>query len=303
MPRDMVTAELGVDPGRAAVLRAARLALEALDTAAPVLRWRDIRSVEHLAAAEASTGRLADRATAQVLPDVKDQLATDQRRVSGAVAAGQPYRPLLAQSETQWNGLLEDLYTGAGWAAGRKVWSALTGVKLPVAPPKPETVEPGSPEESYWDKLVAALLLLAGLRATQILSTTADTVDRLVAEGIAEGRSPTEIAADVADSSAFTHERASTIAENESDHAVNGGANAGATAASEQSGRPVRKVWQTREDERVRPWHREANQQQRGVDEPFRVGPDNMQFPKDVTLGAGPANTINCRCRAVYVLR
>jgi Phage Mu protein F like protein len=303
MPRDMQTAEPGVDYGRAAVLRAARLALEALDPSAPVLRWRDLRSVDHLAAAEASTGRLADRATAQVLPDVRSQLEADRAAVSGAVAAGQPYRPLLAQHEGEWSDMLNDLYTGAGWAAGRKVWSALTGVKLPVAPPKRDQVEPGSPEASYWDEIIAALLLLAGTRATQILTTTADTVDRLVAEGTAEGKPPAEIAREVAQSSAFTPDRAMTISENEADHAVNGGANAGATAASTQSGRPVRKVWQTREDERVRAWHRDANQQMRGVDEPFRVGPDNMQFPKDVTLGAGPANTINCRCRAVYVLR
>jgi len=67
---------------------------------------------------------------------------------------------------------------------------------------------------------------------------------------------------------------------------------------------PLRKLefWITRGDEKVRPAHIAADDQEKGLDGVFTVGGEQLRFPGDTSLGATPKNVINCRCSAVLVI-
>ena len=87
--------------------------------------------------------------------------------------------------------------------------------------------------------------------------------------------------------------RANRIAMTEATRAFNAGTLAAAQALTGPE-RPLIKQWLTRNDERVRTAHRDANGQMQFLDEPFDVGGTPMLYPGDPTA---PADlTINCRC-------
>lgn len=54
------------------------------------------------------------------------------------------------------------------------------------------------------------------------------------------------------------------------------------------------KEWIATNDARTREEHRAANGQQVPIDEPFKVGGEELMYAGDVSLGASPWNTINC---------
>lgn len=58
--------------------------------------------------------------------------------------------------------------------------------------------------------------------------------------------------------------------------------------------------WVTVGDDRVRQSHRDMDGETLPLDESFRIpgnfGSDEMMFPGDSSLGAGPENIVNCRC-------
>jgi hypothetical protein len=56
------------------------------------------------------------------------------------------------------------------------------------------------------------------------------------------------------------------------------------------------KIWISVLDDHTRTSHVEADSQVVGIDDAFTVGEDQMLFPKDDSLGAGPEEIINCRC-------
>jgi uncharacterized protein YajQ (UPF0234 family) len=62
--------------------------------------------------------------------------------------------------------------------------------------------------------------------------------------------------------------------------------------------RDVKRFWDSAGDNRTRESHREMDGQERGLNEPF-VTPDGarLMHPGDSSLGAGPEETINCRCK------
>lgn len=60
------------------------------------------------------------------------------------------------------------------------------------------------------------------------------------------------------------------------------------------------KQWFTTLDERARETHLLADLQKVPIDEPFKVGDSLMMFPMDLSLGASPEETINCRCTMQY---
>jgi uncharacterized protein with gpF-like domain len=72
-----------------------------------------------------------------------------------------------------------------------------------------------------------------------------------------------------------------------------------------KAGVDVRKYWLTAADERVRETHREAGRDYTQADAIpwnglFRVGADELRYPKDPNGSAG--ETINCRCVSVPVV-
>jgi len=58
------------------------------------------------------------------------------------------------------------------------------------------------------------------------------------------------------------------------------------------------KMWVAVLDDHTRLDHVEADSQVVGIDDPFQVGEDLMMFPKDDSLGAGPDQICNCRCKS-----
>lgn len=63
------------------------------------------------------------------------------------------------------------------------------------------------------------------------------------------------------------------------------------------------KKWRSMKDKRVRETHREVDDTELPIDEPFEVGDYLMMFPKDTTFGAGPEEIVNCRCAVTYLRR
>ena len=74
-----------------------------------------------------------------------------------------------------------------------------------------------------------------------------------------------------------------------------------AAALSEvEDGRPMKKIWHTSRDERVRFEHAEVHGQERPLDQPFDVGGERLDYPGDREHGSA-WNCINCRCGVSYV--
>lgn len=66
----------------------------------------------------------------------------------------------------------------------------------------------------------------------------------------------------------------------------------------------VETIWGATMDKRTRDQHRALNGQSQAFGSPF-VAPDGdrMLYPGDVSMGAGPANTIQCRCSQMFRIR
>ena len=56
------------------------------------------------------------------------------------------------------------------------------------------------------------------------------------------------------------------------------------------------KIWVTMKDKRVRETHREVDEHEIPIDEPFAVGGSLLLYPKDETYDPDPEETVNCRC-------
>ena len=63
----------------------------------------------------------------------------------------------------------------------------------------------------------------------------------------------------------------------------------------------TKKRWKTFGDSRVRGTHRAAAGQTVPLDQPFIVGNSRLMFPCDSSLGASPAEIVNCRCTIEYI--
>lgn len=60
------------------------------------------------------------------------------------------------------------------------------------------------------------------------------------------------------------------------------------------------KQWLTVGDKHVRPIHKDANGQIKGLNEPYEVGGELLMHPGDTSLGASLSNVANCRCISMY---
>jgi len=88
-------------------------------------------------------------------------------------------------------------------------------------------------------------------------------------------------------------------------------ANAGALVSYKASGVVEQQEWVTARDEFVRPAgrrggpvfnHVAADGQVRALDEPFLVSGESLMYPGDVSMGASPGNTVNCRCATLPIV-
>lgn len=98
--------------------------------------------------------------------------------------------------------------------------------------------------------------------------------------------------------------RGDRIARTETLTALNAGRKEGFDQLVEAAGIPrdrTKKIWRATGDSRTRDTHLIMDRQERAKDEPF-VTPSGfqMQHPGDVSLGAPPSETIQCRCWMEY---
>lgn len=147
-----------------------------------------------------------------------------------------------------------------------------------------------SPLTSYTEA-TTALLNAVGDRLAAEASQT-------LAEGLNAGEDMEQLKARLAtvfdaDGTQLGDGRARRIAVTEATRAFNAGTLAAAQALTGPD-RPLVKQWLTRNDERVRPTHRNANGQIQLLDDPFDVGGTPMLYPGDPTAPAD--ETVNCRC-------
>jgi uncharacterized protein with gpF-like domain len=143
-------------------------------------------------------------------------------------------------------------------------------------------------------------------RITSITETTRAQIISVIARGQDQGLGTREIGRVLRDVvPAVSAYRGNLIARTETHNA----ANYGAFQAASETGLTLRKEWVAAEDERTRTAHVQAGNDYREggpigpipMDQPFIVGGEPMMYPGDATMGAGPGNTINCRCAVAYV--
>jgi phage putative head morphogenesis protein, SPP1 gp7 family len=134
----------------------------------------------------------------------------------------------------------------------------------------------------------------AYLKSTYVTQTNHEIVKRVITAGVENGSSEVEIAKNIKDhfKSQAAIGRARTIARTE----VHNAASFGMQNAAEESQLNLTREWVSVIDDRTREDHADADGQVRGMDEPFDIGGEAVDFPGD----GSPENSINCRCTLVY---
>lgn len=150
--------------------------------------------------------------------------------------------------------------------------------------------------EFFSTQMINYLLSLAGQKVVGINQTILDTLRIALANGVEGGESIPQLAKRVDDLylQQIIPNRSQVIAATE----VCAASNWGAQQAAQQSGLTLQKEWLSSPDGHTRPWHAEANGQIVGMNEPFVVHGEELQYPGDPN-GSG-SNVINCRCTQVY---
>lgn len=146
------------------------------------------------------------------------------------------------------------------------------------------------------DRNASAYLETATNRLVGIGDTTWHTARESLLDGFTIGESVPDLAQRVQDSLGVAENRAVTIARTEVVSASNAGSYAGVDALGKYG--PAKKVWLATVDSRTREAHMDADGQTVGLDEPFIVDGEELEFPGDPAGSAG--NVINCRCTLIY---
>lgn len=172
--------------------------------------------------------------------------------------------------------------------------------------------------EAYDDSLTAAVVTPASDAATVHLATVrnrmvgiADNVFSLVTGALDEGRLAEEGIPDLAkrvdatlaaEGAQTWANRGRTVARTEVIAAANAGSHAAAADVAGTLGTAtgdVAKEWLATADDRTRESHAEADGQMVfGLDTPFEVGGDLLEYPGDPA--GSPEEVINCRCTVLY---
>ncbi len=139
------------------------------------------------------------------------------------------------------------------------------------------------------------LLKMAGEKVTQIYGTTLALLQSALKAGTQDGETIAQLSQriDGVYQEQLT-ERTQTIAATE----VVAASNYGCLEAGKASGLSLTKSWLSMDDAKVRPDHRDAEDQTVGLDEPFIVGGEALMYPGDPS--GSPGNIINCRCTIYY---
>lgn len=165
--------------------------------------------------------------------------------------------------------------------------------------------KPPTAEMDYWHQYIQGKVKpILGDRITWITETTAglfkETAKQVTADGLKNGWSIDKMADQLMTELEFTEEyRAERIARTE----VVSASNAGSLAGALKTGLDVNKKWIAYIDKKTRDSHREADDKDVPIKQPFMIGKadgtqEPMMHPGDMTASAG--NVINCRCAIGY---
>jgi hypothetical protein len=95
--------------------------------------------------------------------------------------------------------------------------------------------------------------------------------------------------------------KAAQLAATEGDRWAQAATLAGALVVQQRDGQPRDKIWDSRDDDKVRPAHVAADGQRRPLNQPFNVAGFPMMYPLDP---AAPVDLVaNCRCKLRIVRR
>jgi hypothetical protein len=177
--------------------------------------------------------------------------------------------------------ILDDLVNETG-----KAFAVFTMPKIP----------PLNPEDAFGDKVIAELRQHAQLAGAEVANTTIDKARKIVADQIAQAKTPDQIRDALVSQIGISKSRAATIARTETHNASNQVTYARAERAAEVSGLNVMLEWISTNDGRVRDDHKEGRVTPKRIKlgETFTVGGAKMRRPSDPAGGA--KNVINCRC-------
>ncbi len=134
----------------------------------------------------------------------------------------------------------------------------------------------------------------AYMKSTYVTETTHAIVKQVIDYGIENGLGEKEIASNLKDHfvSDASESRARTIARTE----VHNAASFGMQDGAEETGIGLTREWVAVNDERTREDHADADGQIVGMDEPFDVGGESLDYPGD----GSAEQSINCRCTVAY---
>ena len=153
-------------------------------------------------------------------------------------------------------------------------------------------------EQALWDRFVAQYIAdFGGEKIQQIGDTTRDQIMTQIAIGQVAGLGQLEIAKLIsANAPTIGRQRGALIARTE----THGAGNYGAKKQAESTGLKMRREWIAASGGRTRDAHADADGQVVGMDEPFIVDGESLDYPGDPTGSA--ANVINCRCGVSYLV-
>jgi uncharacterized protein with gpF-like domain len=184
--------------------------------------------------------------------------------------------------------------------------AGLMGAKMTFDELKMQVVEKkafGRNEQWIADVIDYLKLHMLGF-VQDITETMRNDIVRALEKGIDEGMSIDQIVKQL-QADGLIRSRARVIARTE----INRATNVGHAVAAESLPYEVDKKWSAASDHRTRHSHRQINNHRVGETDTFKVAIykgdkptgrfDNMLYPGDATASAG--NTVNCRCRVVYV--
>lgn len=193
---------------------------------------------------------------------------------------------ILIAGRKDWNSLYAKLYKMVGQTYGEKVYRDLVTSR--------KTLD----HFAFWSAGTKAYVeQRAGTMIAKIEANTLEELRDAINYGIAKKESVTQIASRLRDVySQMNQGRSEMIAATETHAAMSFGAHTAAIA----SGVATHKTWRTQKDGHVRPAHKQAEEQEVGLYDPFIIEGEKLMFPGDTSLGASGDNTIRCRCLVTY---
>lgn len=126
-------------------------------------------------------------------------------------------------------------------------------------------------------------------------------IQRTITQSIVQGQSYTDMAKGVQKALETNANNAMRIARTETGR-VMGEARQTSFDKAVEKGVKLKKEWVATNDSRTRFSHRELDGQVVDSDKPFSIRGVKMMYPHDSSLGAGPEETINCRCTMKAVI-